>query len=86
MVNDVFLKRKVERLQPNVYISNYSRKVICIFWGFRECEPIWMIRGPHQNISILVVQTRNGMNSSPGRFLDKNDVEVELCFKDYVNN
>ena len=49
-------------------------------------EPIWMIRGPHQNISILVVQTRNGMDSSPGRFLDKNDVEVELCFKDYVNN
>ena len=38
MVNNIFIKRKVERLQPNVYISNYSRKVICIFWGSRECE------------------------------------------------
>jgi len=45
-----------------------------------------MIRGSHQNISISVAQTRNGTDNSLERFLDKNNVEVELCLKDCINN
>ena len=65
----------------NVNIRNDSRRVIIVFGVSWECDPIRVVAGPNEQFTFTIIGTREFSNLRPGRFLDKDNVELGIWFE-----
>ena len=86
MVNNVFVKRKIKRRESDV--DEYND-----FWAVAQYirfpgkgELVGVICNSYQQNTFTIGRTRDGSYSCSGQFLDENDVEVVIDFKNYVND
>ena len=85
MINNVFAKRKIKREKSNVNEHDYSWRIISYERFSGKSELVGMIDDPHQQAAFTIGMTRDGVQESPGWFLDE-DVKAGVCFKDCANN
>ena len=86
MIKKIFAKWKSKRRQSNIDISGNSQRVIITCQIPRKGELIQTIQNSNQFFSFTIFWTWYGVNSSPERFLDEDNIEEKLCLENCVNN
>ena len=78
MINNVFVKEKSKRGKS--YIDKHDNLQVVMghdrFFG--KGEPVGIINDPHKWTIFTIGMTRDGAQSSPGQFLDENDIETGM--------
>jgi len=86
VINNVFAKRETKRRESNIDEDHNPWAVIYCVQFSNKGEPIGMINNTHQWNIFIICWARNGSYCCPRWFLDEDNVEIVVDFKNCIYN
>lgn len=81
-----FAKRKTKEKKSNININNDFWKVICQIKFSGKSKPIGIVNNIHQRNIFTILWAKNKPNYCLRWFLDKDNIEIVINFKNSINN